>query len=194
MLLVGFSSRCAARSGNSFFNRHPTKTSFYSFAPYHGWRRGFEPTANPRGTRGGPRLRPELLMKMVALTSIRRTHDRLLCGGWSSGIGCSVQGTNGCVVRDGITICRVPFRLTAPGASGEKMVDTALVSDLLYLAADKRRQLACRGWARRGSGSRHLDGRRINCKEQTAAWSILLRGGLKNSNPKMGGSGMEKTK
>lgn len=169
--------------GKQLLQSAPDENFFLFLRAYHGWRRGFEPTPNrvaleaarvfdPRADEGGglneysSHPRQVVVREMEFGDRLLGARDERLCG----------------QRRDH----HLPSTLQTDraGASGEKMVDTALVSDLLYLAADNDGSwLVVVGQdADLVPGILTAEGLLQGTDRRVV---YLARGGLKNSNPKM---------
>lgn len=169
--------------GKQLLQLAPEENFFLFLRAYHGWRRGFESTPNrvaleaarvfdPNGAEGGglneysAHPRQVVVREMEFGDRLLGARDERLCG----------------QRRDH----HLPSTLQTDraGTSGEKMVDTALVSDLLYLAAENDDSwLIVVGQDAdlvpgilTAEGLLHGTDRRV---------VYLARGGLKNSNPTM---------
>lgn len=169
--------------GKHLLQSAPDENFFLFLRAYHGWRRGFEPTPNraaleaarvfdPYADEDGglneysAHPRQVIVRELEFGDRLLGARDERLCG----------------QRRDH----HLPSTLQTDraGILGEKMVDTALVSDLLYLAAeDDDSWLIVVGQDAdlvpgilTAEGLLQGTGRRV---------VYLARGGLKNSNPKM---------
>ena len=106
-----------------------------------------------------------------------------LCDPSSLEIGCSAPATSASAVRETITCART-LQQDRAGNLGEKMVDTALVSDLIYLALENDRSwlIVVGQDADLVPGVLTAEGLLYGTDRRVI---FLARGGIKNSNLKM---------
>ena len=168
--------------GKLLHNEAESKAFFLFLRAYHGWRKGFEPTLRRRGleearrffSSNDPEDRGIGAYSPHASQAVRNLEfgDRLL----------GALDTRLCGQGDH----HLPSTLQKDraGSFGEKMVDTALVSDLIHLALeDDGSWLVVVGQDAdlvpgilTAEGLLHSTDRRV---------IFLARGGINNSNPKM---------
>jgi len=169
--------------GKHLLQSAPDENFFLFLRAYHGWRRGFEPTPNrlaleaarifdPDADEGGSLNEYSAHPRQVVVRELE-FGDRLL----------AARDERLCGQRRDHHLPST-LQVDRAGVSGEKMVDTALVADLLYLAAeDDDSWLIVVGQDAdlvpgilTAEGLLQGTGRRV---------VYLARGGLRNSNPKI---------
>lgn len=161
----------------------PDESFFIFLRAYHGWRRGFEPTPNrialeaarvfdPGADEGGGLNEYSAHPRQVVVRELE-FGDRLL----------GARDERLCGQRQDHHLPST-LQTDRAGIRGEKMVDTALVSDLLYLAAgDDDSWIVVVGQdADLIPGILTAEGLLQGTDRRVV---YLARGGLKNSNPKI---------
>ncbi|MCB1470858.1 MAG: hypothetical protein KDK08_27705 [Rhizobiaceae bacterium] len=169
--------------GKQLLHAAPNETFFLFLRAYHGWRRGFEPTVNrmaleaarafdPSADHAGGLNEYSAHPQQVVVRELE-FGDRLL----------GARDERLCGRRQDHHLPST-LQTDRAGVPGEKMVDTALVADLLYLAAeDDDSWLVVVGQdADLVPGILTAEGLLQGTDRRVV---YLARGGLKNSNPKM---------